>query len=174
MNPTVDDNTGTIECHHKDLVTPLSPSKRKDRTFRGFDYPSLPPPVTYVGRPVTIFGRVCRGRKVYLTVESIGGYFPTSPPSEILRLRSPASCKSYNEELTHLNTALVLRESHYFINTPFVIPEATEQPEEQTQARPVKQTPPRSLPPPTCHVSERRTPDCKEQIPSKFQPVRLL
>jgi len=74
---TVDDNTGVIECHHKDLVTPFSPSKRKDRTFQGFNYPPLPPPVTYIGRPAIIAGRVCRGRKIYLTVESIGVYRPS-------------------------------------------------------------------------------------------------
>jgi len=74
----VDDNTGIIECHHKDLVTPLSPSKRKDKAFQGFNYPPLPPPVTYVGRSVTITGRVCRGRKIFLTVGSIGQYRPNS------------------------------------------------------------------------------------------------
>lgn len=71
---TVDDNTGIVECHHKDLVTPFSPSKRRDRKFQGFNYPPLPPPVTYIGRPVIVTGRVCRGRKIYLIVESIGGY----------------------------------------------------------------------------------------------------
>ena len=73
---TVDDNSGIVECHHKDLVTPFSPSKRRDRKFQGFNYPPLPPPVTYVGRPVIVAGRVCRGRKIYLIVESIGWYRP--------------------------------------------------------------------------------------------------
>ncbi|KAF9653495.1 hypothetical protein BDM02DRAFT_3086886 [Thelephora ganbajun] len=155
---TIDDNTGIIECHHKNLVTPLSPSKRKDRTFQGFDYPPLPPPATYIGRSVIIAGRICRGRKIYLTVESI------------------VSCKSYNEELAHWNTALVLRESHYFTNTPFVIPEVIEppqaSPEEPTSVHLRKSTPRLSIPPPIRNVSKRRTPDCQEQIPSKSTPPK--
>lgn len=74
--PPVDDNTGIVECYHKDLVTPFSPSKRRGNTFNGFSYPPLPTPVTYVGRPVTLVGRVCRGRKVYLIIESISEHHP--------------------------------------------------------------------------------------------------
>ena len=90
-----------------------------------------------------------------------------SPLSDLLRFWSLVLCKSYNEELIHWNTALALRESHYFINTPFVIPKATELP--QTQS--TEQAPRESLPSSVRHARKRRTPDCQEQISSKLQPV---
>ena len=71
-----------------------------------------------------------------------------------------------------------MRESHYFVNTPFVIPEATELPqavpEEPTSVHPAKSSSLLSLPPTIRHVSKRRTPDCQEQIPRKYQPVSPL
>jgi hypothetical protein len=92
-----------------------------------------------------------------------------------LRSRSPASCKSYNEELIHWNAALALRESHYFVDTPFVIPEVTEPPpvapKESTPVHPTKPTPPSSSPSPIRRVSKRRTPDCQEHTPSKYKPA---
>ena len=110
---------------------------------------------------------------MHLTVESIGGIAPIAMISspEILRLLSPASCKSYNEELVHWNTALVLRESHYFINAPFVITEVTEPPEELVHILPAMETLPQSLSSSIPYVSERCTPDRQELIPSKYQPV---
>ena len=100
---------------------------------------------------------------------------PLSPPSETLRLWSPVSCKSYNEELIHWNTALALRESHYFVDTPFVIPEMAEPPptvpEEPTSVHPAKSILPPSFPSNIRRVSKRRTPDCQEKVPSKHQPV---
>jgi hypothetical protein len=78
-------------------------------------------------------------------------------------------CKSHNEELAHWNTALALRESHYFINTPFVIPEATELsqtiPEEPTPVHPTESTPLLSILSPIRHAHKRRIPDGQEQIP---------
>lgn len=98
------------------------------------------------------------------------------PPqlTDILRLQSLASCASYNEELRHWNTALVLRESYYFINTPFVIPEVTELPEEPTYIQPTKKAAPQPLPSPVHQISERRTPDCQERTPTTYQPVSPL
>ena len=124
---------------------------------------------------MTVVGRVCRGRKIHLTVESIGKATVTSSPSpETSRLRSPVPCKSYNEELAHWNAALVLRESHYFNNTPFVIPEVTVPPEETAHALPTEQALPQSHPSPTRRGSKRSTPDDQERIPSTYQPVGPL
>ena len=88
-------------------------------------------------------------------------------------------CKSYNEELAHWNTALAFRESHYFINSPFVIPEATKPPqatlEELTPIHYTRHILP-SIPSPVRHAPKRRTPETQEQIPSKHQqkfPVKL-
>ena len=141
-------------------------------------------PAAYVGRSVTIAGRVCRGWKLYLIVESIGEHRPNCcyfPPqwSGSLRLRRTVPCKSYNEELAHWNIALALRQSHYFINTPFVIPEASKRPqtapEEPTLVHPAKHNL-LSIPSPIRHAPKRRTPDSQEQIPSKKEqkpPVKL-
>jgi len=85
------------------------------------------------------------------------------------------SCKTYNEELIHWNAALALRESHYFVDTPFIIPDVTEPPqtapEEPTLVHPMIPTPLLPLPSPTRHISKRRTPDYQEQIPNKYQAV---
>ena len=139
--------------------------------------------MTYIGRSVTVAGRVCRGRKLYLVIESICEYHPNccyfSPLSESLRLRPPVPCRSYNEELAHWNTALALRDSHYFINTKFVIPEATKPretaTEEPTPVYPTKHSQ-LSIPSPIRHAPQRHTPDPQEQVPSKNQrkpPVKL-
>ena len=83
--------------------------------------------------------------------------------------------------MAHWNTALAFRESHYFINTPFIIPKATEPaqktPEEPAPApvHPTKHTL-LSIPSPIRYAPKRRTPDSHEQIPSKNQqkpPVKL-
>ena len=88
----------------------------------------------------------------------------------VLCLPPPVPCRSYNDELTHWNTALALRESHYFINAPFVIPEATEPsqtvPEELTPVHPAKPPVLPSISSPIHDAPERR-----EQIRSKIQLV---
>ena len=70
---------------------------------------------------------------------------------------------------------MALRESHYFVNTPFVIPEETElpptAPEESTPVHPTKSAPLLSLPSPIRRAPKRCTPDCQELAPNRCRLV---
>ena len=115
------------------------------------------------------------GRHTSSLSRSVNTTVISSLSSETLRLQLLESCRSYNEELTHWNRALYLRKSHYFVNTPFVIPEATGLPqmilEEPTPVHPTKSTPLLSIPSPIRHPAKRRTPEHHEQAPNGRQPV---
>ena len=115
------------------------------------------------------------GRHTSSLSRSVSTTVISSLSSETLRLQLLESCKSYNEELTHWNRALSLRKSHYFVNTPFVIPGAIEPPqmilEELTPVHPTKFTPLLSIPSPIRHPTKRRTPEYQEQAPNGRQPV---
>ncbi|GLB39221.1 hypothetical protein LshimejAT787_0603830 [Lyophyllum shimeji] len=110
---TVDDGTAVVDCLHRQLLPPKTPSKKSQANTQGTKSQTTPPPedpkpVARVGRPVCVVGRVVRK---YETREIV--------------VDSIVACPSANDEPRHWLEVLQLHKSHYSASASFRIPKAS-------------------------------------------------